>query len=131
MSAIWPFFLTREQIEELHDSSLAQFGGSAGVRDEGLIDSALASAKNAFFYGRGDLFDIAAAYAFHLAEAQAFLDGNKRTAIGAALTFLDLNGIENLPEDNRLYDAMIAIAKKELTKAGLAALLRECSGSQN
>jgi death-on-curing protein len=126
-----PLFLTRKQIEKLHDLSLARFGGSTGVRDEGLIDSALASAKNAFFYGQGDVFDIAAAFAFHLAEAQAFIDGNKRTAVGAALTFLDLNGIKNLPSDDRLYDAMIAIAEKNLTKAGLAALLRECSGSQN
>jgi death-on-curing protein len=131
MSVLWPYFLTREQIEELHDSSIRRFGGSTGVRDEGLIDSALASAKNAFYYGQGDVFDIAAAYAFHLAEAQAFFDGNKRTAVGAALTFLDLNGIENLPDDDRLYDAMIAIAEKKLTKVGLAALFRKCSGSQN
>src|SRR5882672_1053188 len=115
MTADGPLFLTRKQIERLHDLSLDQFGGSAGVRDEGLVDSALASAKNAFFYGQGDVFDIAAAYAFHLAEAQAFVDGNKRTGVGAALTFLNLNGIERLPDDNRMYDAMIAIAEKKLT----------------
>jgi death-on-curing protein len=68
MSAAEPLFVTRAQIKKLHDSSLARFGGSAGVRDEGLIDSALAAAKNAYFYGHGDLFDIAAAYAFHLAS---------------------------------------------------------------
>jgi death-on-curing protein len=122
-----PRFLTRAQIERLHDQSLAEFGGSAGVRDEGLIDSALASAKNPYFYGYGDLFDIAAAYAFHLAESQAFLDGNKRTAIGAALTFLDLNGITRLPDDAALYDAMIAIANKQLNKVGLAALFRKAA----
>ena len=120
-------FLTRMQIERLHDLSLARFGGSAGVRDEGLIDSALASAKNAFFYGYGDLFDIAAAYAFHLAESQAFIDGNKRTAIGAAMTFLDLNGVGDMPDDNSLYDAMIAVANKQLDKAGLAALFRHAA----
>jgi len=122
-------FLTRSQIELLHNLSLQRFGGSPGIRDEGLVDSALASAKNAFFYGGGDVFDIAAAYAFHLAEAQAFVDGNKRVAIGAALTFLDLNGIRTLPSDNQLYDAMIAIANKTLNKAGLAALLRESGGT--
>src|SRR5882724_6467373 len=119
-----PLFLARTQIERLHDSSLSKFGGSSGVRDEGLIDSALASAKNAFFYAQGDLFDIAAAYAFHLAEAQAFVDGNKRTAIGAALTFLDLNGFRTTADENMLYDAMIAIANKQLNKAGLAEIFR-------
>lgn len=120
-----PLFLTRAQIERLHDQSLARFGGTPGIRDEGLVDSALASAKNTLFYGHGDLFDIAAAYAFHLAEARAFTDGNKRTGIGAALTFLELNGIHALPDDDMLYNAMIAIAKKQLNKTGLAALLRE------
>ena len=120
-----PLFLTRAQVERLHDMGLARFGGSSGIRDEGLIDSALASAKNASFYGRGDMFDIAAAYAFHLAEAQAFADGNKRTGIGAALTFLELNDVRATPDDDTLYDAMIAIAKKQLNKAGLAAMLRE------
>lgn len=119
-----PLFLTRSQIERLHDLSLARFGGSAGVRDEGLIDSALASAKNTFFYGNGDLFDIAATYAFHLAESQAFIDGNKRTAAGAALTFLEVNGISSVPGDDRLYDAMIDIANKTMTKADLAQLFR-------
>src|SRR5437588_2394310 len=95
MNTSEPLFLMRAQIERLHESSLAEFGGSAGVRDEGLIDSALASAKNTFFYAQGNLFDIAATYAFHLAEAQAFVDGNKRTAIGAALIFLDVNGIRH------------------------------------
>jgi death-on-curing protein len=62
-----------------------------------------------------------------LAESQAFLDGNKRTAIGAALTFLDLNGITRLPDDAALYDAMIAIANKQLNKVGLAALFRKAA----
>jgi death on curing protein len=122
-----PLFLNRAQIERMHELSLVRFGGSAGIRDEGLIDSALASAKNAFFYGSGDLFDVAAAYAFHLAEAQAFVDGNKRTAIGAALTVLDVNGINSVPGDESLYDAMIAIANKQLNKTGLAAMFRQAA----
>ena len=125
MSADEPRFLSRAQIERLHDKSLAKFGGAAGVGDEGLIQSALASAKNAYFYGQGDLFDIAAAYAFHLAEAQAFIDGNKRTGIGAALTFLELNCAHTTADDDVLYDAMIDIAKKRLNKVGLAAIMRE------
>ena len=70
------------------------------------------------------MFDIAAAYAFHIAEAQAFNDGNKRTAAGAALTFIELNLGSPTPSENELYDAMIDIAKRRLTKAGLAELFR-------
>jgi death on curing protein len=71
-----------------------------------------------------DLYAMAAAYAFHLAEAQAFLDGNKRVAAAAAIVFLDFNGIEILDPSGRLYDAMLAIAVQRLDKAGLAHLLR-------
>jgi death on curing protein len=71
---------------------------------------------------------VAAAYAFHLAEAQAFVDGNKRTAIAAGLTFLDLNGITRTPNDDVLYDAMIAVANRQLYKPGLAAIFREAAG---
>jgi death-on-curing protein len=124
MSGDDPIFLTRAQVDRLHDISLERYGGKAGVGDSGLVDSALASAKNTFFYGGGDVFDIAAAYAFHIAEAQAFNDGNKRTAIGAALIFLELNSVRSTPSEDELFDAMIAIAKKRLTKAGLAKLFR-------
>jgi death-on-curing protein len=78
-----------------------------------------------FCYGQGDLFDLAAAYAYHIAENQPFIDGNKRTAITTALVFLELNGIATSAITNeQLYDAMIAIAEKRLDKAGLAAVLR-------
>jgi death-on-curing protein len=120
-----PLFLTRAQINRLHDLSLAKFGGSTGIRDDGMIESALGSAQNAFFLGKGDLFDIAAAYAFHIAESQAFIDGNKRTGMGAALLFLDVNGVQTTASNDMLYDAMIAIANKGLNKAGFAAILRE------
>jgi death-on-curing protein len=122
-----PEFLTPAIIEQLHADSLELFGGSSGVRDRGLVESALASARNTYLYGRGDLFDIAATYAYHLAEAQAFLDGNKRTAIAAALTFLQGNGVRLRIDELAIYDAMIAIARKQMTKAGLARLLRESS----
>ena len=124
-------FLTRAQIARLHEQSLAKFGGSAGVRDEGLIESALGSAQNAFFYGNGDLFDIAAAYAFHLAEAQAFIDGNKRAGIGAAIAFLDVNNTKTTANDDVLYQAMIGMAAHRLNKADLAAILREHAIKRN
>jgi death-on-curing protein len=74
-----PRFLDLEVVLFLHRRSLELHGGLDGVRDPGAVESALASAKNTYFYGGGDNHDIAAAYAFHIAESQAFLDGNKRT----------------------------------------------------
>lgn len=119
-----PLFLTRQQVDAIHAGSLRQFGGADGVRDNGLVESALASAWNTWAYGGGDVFDIAAAYAFHLAEAQAYIDGNKRTAITSALTFLEANGVYRTPDQNELYQAMIDIANRKLDKPGLAAVFR-------
>lgn len=119
-----PLFIERDVLDDIHEDSLQQFGGTSGVRDEGLVESALGSARNSYFYGGGDLFDVAAAYAFHIAQAQAFLDGNKRTGIGAALVFLEYNGVRTRVDDGTLYDAMIAIANRTLDKAGLAEVFR-------
>jgi death-on-curing protein len=118
-------FISREVLAQLHADSIERFGGMLGIRDEGLILSALGAAENTHYYGNSDLFDIAAAYAFHLAQAQAFLDGNKRTAVAAALLFLRGNGVVGRPDQMRLYEAMIAIAERRLDKPGLAALFRE------
>jgi death-on-curing protein len=120
-------FLELSEVEELHLASLHAHGGTTGVRDPGFVESALASAKNTAFYTDSDVFDVAATYAFHLAEAQAFLDGNKRTAISSALTFLALNHPMRRPSPgdlDTLYDAMIGIATHALDKPGLAALFR-------
>jgi death-on-curing protein len=124
-----PRFLRLEQVEELHRDGLVEFGGSDGVRDAAGLESAVMHPQNIFFYGSGDLFEIAAAYAYHIAEAQAFLDGNKRAAASSALAFLRINGVnvdfDSLPA---LHEAMIAVANREMDKAGLAALLRELAG---
>lgn len=126
-----PRFLELEEVLYLHDESLARFGGSAGIREPGLIESALGSARNAYWYGRGGLFEIAAAYAFHIAEAQAFVDGNKRTAAAAAIMFLRVNQVLFPPDDGSVYDAMIEIAEKRLDKAGLAGVLRKIVEASN
>jgi death-on-curing protein len=84
-------------------------------------------AQNVANYGGGDLFDIAAAYAFHIAEGQCFLDGNKRTAVAAALNFLANNGVKWRVDDDELYVFMIGIAEKRHTKTDLARYLREHS----
>ena len=121
-------FLTLEEVLKLHARSLRDHGGSDGIREPGLVSSALASAENVHHYGQADLFAVAAAYAFHLAESQAFVDGNKRTGTAAALVFLETNGVE-LPAraDDDVYRALIAIAEKNLTKAGLADIFRSWS----
>ena len=124
-----PEFLDTDTVFKLHDVSLRLFGGTAGIRDRGLIESAMGSAQNTYYYGNGDLYDIAAAYAFHLAQAQAFLDGNKRTAVITALTFLELNEVTKTPANLEVYDAMIAIAERRLDKPGLAEILRRAAVS--
>jgi death-on-curing protein len=120
-----PVFITRERVDALHQRSLEEHGGQGGLRNEHGLESALAQPMNVFFYGQGDLFDLAAAYAYHIAENQPFMDGNKRTAITTALAFLELNGVSTSAITNaQLYDAMIAIAEKRLDKAGLAGIFR-------
>lgn len=120
-----PRFLTISDVELLHDQSLAAFGGLSGVRDVGLLESAVRQPENDFAYGKADLFGIAAAYAFHIAQNQPFFDGNKRAAIMSALVFLKLNGLDKVVEWHALYNGMIAIAEKRLDKSGLAQLLRD------
>ena len=118
--------MTRARVETFHRRSLEDHGGQDGIRNEHGLESALAQPMNVYFYGQGDLYDMAAAYAYHLAENQPFIDGNKRTAVVTTLMFLEGNGILTSGITNaQLYDAMIAIAEKRLDKTGLAAVLRE------
>lgn len=128
-----PIFLSRAEVDELHSESLSRFGGIAGVRDNSLVESAMGAAMNEWFYGQGDLFSVAAAYAFHLAQNQAFLDGNKRTAAASALAFLAVNGLSHAAtpdEQLSIYDALIAIAERRMTKPELAALFRSLFATQ-
>ncbi len=124
-----PVFLDFAVVEEIHQASLAMYGGMPGIRDRNLIESALGAAQHTFYYAQGDRFDIAAAYAFHLAQAQAFIDGNKRTAVGTAYLFLKANGVLKRPSDLETYNAMIAIAERRLDKPGLADLFRRDANS--
>jgi death-on-curing protein len=120
-----PVFIDRETIDTLHRRSLEEHGGQDGIRNGHGLESALAQPRHMFAYGQGDLFSLAAAYAYHLAENQPFIDGNKRTAITAALVFLELNGVStSMIPDAQLYDAMIALAEKRLDKPGQAGIFR-------
>lgn len=126
-----PDFLTVEDVHWLHEELLARHGGAAGVRDPGALDSAVAMARATFGgkFVHESLFAMAAAYAFHIAQNQPFLDGNKRAALAAALVFLELNGVMLADPDGKLYGAMIDLAGRRLDKAGLAALLAELAAT--
>lgn len=123
---IEPEFLDLEDVLQIHEEQISAYGGIRGIRDKGLLESAVMMPQASFGgeYLHGDLFEIAAAYAFHIAENQPFLDGNKRTALVACLVFLDINGLEILDVEMRLYTAMIAIANKQTDKYDLANLLK-------
>jgi death-on-curing protein len=124
-----PIFISVAQVESIHERQIARFGGTLGIRDRGGMESAVFQPQNIYFYAGGDLFEIAAGYAYHIAEAQAFLDGNKRTAIGAALAFLELNGVATFTATMKLHEAMIAVAEKRITRGDLAGLMRRLFSS--
>jgi death-on-curing protein len=122
-----PVFLDVEDVLLIHEEQLPRFGGSSGIRDTGLLESGVAmpQATAGGEFVHEDLFAMAAAYAFHIAQNQPFVDGNKRTGLLAALVFLDLNGVTLRDPEGRLYDAMIAIAERRMDKTELAALFRD------
>jgi death-on-curing protein len=106
---------------------LAGFGGPAGVRDHGLLASALARPRNLFAYGKPTLFTLAASYAFGLAKNHPFIDGNKRTAFIVAVVFLELNGMRFQAGEADAAVATLALAAGEMTEASFAAWLRKHS----
>ncbi len=108
----------------LHEQSLAQFGGSAGVRDEGLLDSALGKPENLFAYGKPTIFDLAASYAFGLVKNHPFIDGNKRAGFVKAIVFLELNGYKFQASEVDAAVRTLALAAGEMTEAKYAAWLK-------
>ncbi len=122
-----PLFLTLAEVIEIHADQIDRYGGQHGVRDLGLLESAL-SQPEATFAGtwlHQDLYSMAAAYAYHLCQNQPFIDGNKQTALASALVFLELNGVSILDPRGRLKTAMIRVASSKLSKDDVATLLRK------
>lgn len=121
MSEVEPIFLNIENILQAHDFSLARTGGAPGVRDMGLLQSALMMPKQQFGgeYLHEGFAGKAAAYLYHVAANHPFIDGNKRTATLAALSFLAVNGIKNLPDQDGLEKVTWAIADSSMTKLEL------------
>ncbi|MCB2020741.1 MAG: type II toxin-antitoxin system death-on-curing family toxin [Burkholderiaceae bacterium] len=118
-------WISREALLLLHDESLAEHGGAAGLRDVGLVDSALARPLNPVAYGEPDLAELAASYAVGLAKNHAFVDGNKRAAFLAVGLFAALNGQRLVASQIEATRAMLAVAAGEIDEAGFAAWLRE------
>jgi death-on-curing protein len=116
-----PVWLRLEAILAAHDNQLAEHGGGVGVRDQGLLESALARPLNLYAYGEPPFSRLAASYAFGIARNYPFVDGNKRTALVAAETFLGLNGFDLTASDIEAVQVFLALAAGEITEEQLAA----------
>jgi len=117
-------WIDRQALELLHDESLAEHGGASGIRDVGLLESALARPHNLLAYGKPDISELAAAYAVGLAKNHGFVDGNKRAAFLSLGLFLALNGQRLVATQLDATATMLAVATGALNEAGLADWIR-------
>lgn len=115
-----PEWLELEIVLDFHAEQLALFGGADGVRDLGLLESALARPLNKFAYGESDLAVLAAAYGFGIARNHPFVDGNKRTALASMIVFLGLNRMDLDAPQEKATAVMLSLAAGEITEADLA-----------
>jgi death-on-curing protein len=114
-----------EVLRAVHEEQLAEHGGAPGLRDAGLLESALVRPQHLAAYGSPDAADLAAAYGWGLARNHPFVDGNKRTAFVAALLSLRLNGLDLVADDGDCVLTMLAVAAGELAERAFATWLRE------
>ncbi len=119
-------FLAVADVLTIHENTIGYEGGMAGLRDPGLLESAVLMPQQQFGgeYLHPGLAEMAAAYLFHIAQNHAFHDGNKRTAVLAALIFLDVNGVSSLPPPDELEEKTLAVAAGKATKDELTAWMR-------
>lgn len=115
-----PVWIVRDVVLAVHDEQLAEHGGQPGVRDMGLLESALARPRNQYAYGETSIARLAASYAFGLSRNHPFLDGNKRTSLVVAELFLALNGLELAVSDAECVTTFLALAAGDLTEEELA-----------
>ncbi len=122
-----PAFLTLDEVLALHADQIRRYGGRPGVRDLGLLSSAIATPAVTFrgAYLHATVFEMAAAYLFHIACNHPFLDGNKRVALAAALVFLWLNGLKVVADHVELEDLVLGVAEGRVTKAELSVFLKD------
>jgi len=126
VSAEGPEFLDVDDVLEIHAMQLELYGGGAGLRDRGLLESAVAQPQSSFAgeYAHDGLFAMAAAYLFHIVSNHPFIDGNKRAGLLAALVFLDLNGISLEQPSDALYALTMGVAEGRIGKAEATAELQ-------
>ncbi len=117
-------WISKRALLLLHDESLAEHGGASGIRDEGLLESALARPENLAAYGEPDIAALAAAYGFGLAKNHPFIDGNKRAAFLAVGLFLALNGQRLVVSQAEATATVRALAGSEITEEAFAAWIR-------
>jgi death-on-curing protein len=112
-----PIWISKKAVLAMHSAQLAEHGGSDGIRDETLLDSALAKPLNVFAYAdQPDIFRLAASYAFGIARNRAFVDGNKRTALVVSITFLDRNGWDIVAPKGEVYFTFLHLADGSLSE---------------
>jgi len=117
-----PSFLEVDDVLEIHATQLEVYGGSPGLRDRGLLESAVAQPQSSFGgeFVHDGLFEMAAAYLFHIVRNHPFVDGNKRAGLLTALVFLDINGISIEHSSESLYDLTMGVAEGRIEKAAVA-----------
>lgn len=120
-----PVWLGLRDVVDMHAEQIARFGGPDGIRDSGLLESALARPQNKWQYGETDLAALAAAYAFGLARNHPFIDGNKRIAFHALMTFLRINMIMFRPHPAHATAIILALAAGEVSEDSLARWIRD------
>jgi len=118
-----PLWMDLADAVMVHDQELSVHGGSAGIRDQSLLESALARPRNIWAYAETPppLTTLAAAYAYGISANHAFLDGNKRAALVVSFTFLEVNGLEVTATQEEAYSTILALAAGEISEAELAA----------
>ncbi len=117
-------FFDKDEIMALHEANIRRFGGSLGLRDEGALLSAIEAPKNRAHYENADEATCAATYGFHLCQAHAFVDGNKRIAAVACELFLRDNGRRLNWTNEEVIETFLAVASSKMTRDGLEAFLR-------
>jgi death-on-curing protein len=123
-------FLTLDEILVAHEEQIRLFGGTTGIRDPGLLLSAMGNVEATFegVFLHETIFEMAAAYLYGICRNHPFVDGNKRTALSTALTFLDINQVEVHAAGSELYDLVIGIAEGRVSKAAVAVFLQTHAG---
>ena len=120
-----PRWLETREIIDMHAEQLARFGGPDGIRDRGMLESAIARPINRWHYGETDLAVLAAAYAFEPAKNHPFIDGNKRIAFHAMMTFLRINGVRFAPDSAHATVIILDLAAGEVSEESLARWIRD------